>query len=209
MCDASDGDRAIMESFVTATEVARYLSLSPRTVAKMGLAQVAKRYVLERMPSRHSTSRGYRGKLKIVLAAWGDHSLPLKPYKVEAWLKGLKSSKGRLYSKKTREHLKAMLYMLHDAATFFEYLSDELRNPMELVRVQTVKGAPKEKPRRILTKEEFRLLLARILQEPYRVMVLLAACVGLRTSEISALRWSDFDWLRNEVFIQRGIVEGY
>jgi integrase len=60
-----------------------------------------------------------------------------------------------------------------------------------------------------LTKEEFRLLLARILQEPYRVMVLLAACVGLRTSEIFALLWSDFDWLRNEVFIQGSIAEGY
>ena len=66
----------------------------------------------------------------------------------------------------------------------------------------------KEKPRRILTKEEFRQLLARILHQPDRVMVLLAACVGLRTSEIFALLWSDFDWLRNEVFIQRGIVEG-
>src|ERR1700723_2271571 len=32
---------------------------------------------------------------------------------------------------------------------------------------------------------------------------------GLRTSEIFALLWSDFDWLRNEAFIQRGIVEGY
>jgi hypothetical protein len=53
------------------------------------------------------------------------------PYKVEAWLKELKSSKGRAYSKKTREPLKAMLYMLHDAATFFEYLSDEHRNPMD------------------------------------------------------------------------------
>jgi hypothetical protein len=32
---------------------------------------------------------------------------------------------------------------------------------------------------------------------------------GPRTSEIFALLWSDFDWLTNEAFIQRGIVEGY
>ena len=41
------------------------------------------------------------------------------------------------------------------------------------------------------------------------VMVLLAACVGLRRSEIFGLRWSDFNWLLREVFIQRSHVEGY
>jgi hypothetical protein len=40
-------------------------------------------------------------------------------------------------------------------------------------------------------------------------MVLLAACVGLRRSEIFGLRWSDFNWLLREVFIQRSHVEGY
>ena len=40
-------------------------------------------------------------------------------------------------------------------------------------------------------------------------MVLLAACLGLRTSEILGLCWGDFDWLRSEVSIQRGVVEGY
>jgi integrase len=43
----------------------------------------------------------------------------------------------------------------------------------------------------------------------YRVMVLLAACVGLRRSEIFGLKWLDFNWLKNELFIQRSHVEGY
>jgi len=34
MCTASDHEH-FMESFVTATEIAKYLSISPRTVAKM------------------------------------------------------------------------------------------------------------------------------------------------------------------------------
>jgi integrase len=43
----------------------------------------------------------------------------------------------------------------------------------------------------------------------YRVMILLAGCVGLRRSEIFGLKWSDFNWLKNEIFIQRSTVEGY
>lgn len=35
VCCEVIADRYIMESFVTASEVAKYLSLSPRTVAKM------------------------------------------------------------------------------------------------------------------------------------------------------------------------------
>jgi integrase len=179
-------------------------------VSTVTVKDVAIRYEKERMPQRHSTSRGYKGKIKIVLAKWGKHAMPLKPYKVEAWLKTVKTKKGRLYSKKTREHLKAMLYTLHDAATFFEYLSDELRNPMELVRVQTVNGAPKPKPRIVLTQDEFRRLLAQFaVGSAHRVMVLLAACVGLRCSEIFALRWSDINWLKSEIFVQGAVVEGY
>jgi integrase len=96
---------------------------------------------------------------------------------------------------------------LHEAAMFFEYLPITA-NLMELVKVPTVKGAPSEKPRIVLTKEEFRTLLARF-DGMYRVMILLAGCVGLRKSEIFALLWSDFNWLLNEVFIQRANVEGY
>jgi integrase len=43
----------------------------------------------------------------------------------------------------------------------------------------------------------------------YRLMVMLAACVGLGRSEIFGLRWSAFNWLLREVFIQRSHVEGY
>ena len=54
---------------------------NPEATPAITLDQVADRYVLERMPSRHSTSRGYLGKLKIVRAAWGKHVLPLNPAK--------------------------------------------------------------------------------------------------------------------------------
>jgi integrase len=57
-------------------------------------------------------------------------------------------------------------------------------------------------------KDEFRLLLARFVGM-YRVMVLLAACVGLRRSEIFGLKWSDFNWRLPEIFIQRSHLNDY
>ena len=39
-------------------------------------------------------------------------------------------------------------------------------------------------------------------------MVLVAASLGLRASEIMGLRWSDFDWDNRTVLIRRGVVNG-
>jgi integrase len=38
-------------------------------------------------------------------------------------------------------------------------------------------------------------------------MALLCVCLGLRISEVLALRWSDVDWLASRLSVQRGIVE--
>lgn len=171
------------------------------------LDRVADRYVNERMPERHTTSRGYLGKLKIIRAKWGKSALPLDPSEVEFWLKELKSTKGTLYSKKSREAIRSMLCIIHTAAMFFKAIPITA-NPMMLVEVKVVKAAPKKKSRIVLSKDEFRLLLKRF-TGMYRVMILLAACVGLRRSEIFGLKWLDFNWLKNEIFVQRGFVEGY
>jgi integrase len=77
------------------------------------------------------------------------------------------------------------------------------RNPMELV---TIKGATKRiKKTRSLTVEEFQKLLKE-LEEPFRTMALVCACLGLRISECLALRWSDVDWLNGTLCVERGIV---
>ena len=39
-------------------------------------------------------------------------------------------------------------------------------------------------------------------------MVLVAACLGLRASEIMGLQWQDFNWEDLTVFIRRGVVNG-
>jgi integrase len=54
--------------------------------------------------------------------------------------------------------------------------------------------------------EQFRALLKE-LHEPFATMALLAVCLGLRISEVLALRWSDVDWLQSRISIRRGIVQ--
>ncbi len=78
-------------------------------------------------------------------------------------------------------------------------------NPISLVRVE---GSSKRlRQPRILSVKEFRLLLEQ-LEEPIRTMCIVAACLGLRASELVGLQWGDFDWESLQVHIQRGVVIG-
>lgn len=99
-----------------------------------------------------------------------------------------------------------MLNMLNDVAMLWEYIPVE-RNPMSLIEIQGAGRRTKEPI--ILSMDDFRKLLTEIKEEPYRTMTLLAGCLGLRIIELLGLRWRDFDWLRSEVRIERGAVEGY
>lgn len=77
---------------------------------------------------------------------------------------------------------------------------------MELVEIRGV--TKRQKPPRVLTRDEFWKLL-KFLREPYRTMVLVAQCLGLRISEVMALQWSDFDFANLTVRVQRGVVHGH
>ncbi|HEV2201559.1 MAG TPA: site-specific integrase [Bryobacteraceae bacterium] len=77
--------------------------------------------------------------------------------------------------------------------------------PIALVRVKG--GTKREVQPRVLETGEFQRLAARI-GEPYRTMVLVAGCLGLRVSEIVGLQWGDFDMENRTVLVQRGIVHG-
>jgi len=39
-------------------------------------------------------------------------------------------------------------------------------------------------------------------------MVLIAACLGLRASEIMGLQWGDFDWEDRTLLVRRSVVQG-
>ena len=101
---------------------------------------------------------------------------------------------------KTKVNLRSLFHLVYEHARRWE-LTD--RNPIDLVRQR---GGRRSIPR-VLAPGEIRLLLHQ-LGEPYRTMVLVAACLGLRASEIMGLQWGDFNWEDFTVFIRRGVVNG-
>jgi integrase len=115
----------------------------------------------------------------------------------QLWLKSL------TLSPKSRAHVRNMLYMLLDFA-MWAGVTEVGRNPMELV---VVRGATKRQRKpRSLTVEQFQELYAE-LKEPFQTIALMCVCFGLRISECLALKWSDLDWLKGTLKIERSIVE--
>jgi integrase len=78
------------------------------------------------------------------------------------------------------------MYRLFEKAMLLELIPLE-RNPMCLVELKGV--SKRKKSPRILTVEEFGALLKELVH-PYRCMVLLAGCIGLRISEVLGLCWT-------------------
>jgi integrase len=182
---------------------------SPDIAPPITVVQVAQRYLLERLPERHSTSRGYKVKLKVICRDWGNKPMPLKPFEVEQWLKTVKKLRSEeVYAGRTREHFKALISTLHDLAMFWEY-TPLTRNPMSLFKSR---GSSKPvRPPVILTIEQFGALFREIKQdgEPYPTLVFLDACSGIRESELFGLRWRNIDWQRAEVSVEQAVVEGH
>ncbi len=151
------------------------------------------------MPSRSETSRVYRSWLhNHILPHWGDKSITdVQARPVELWLRQLD------LSPKSRSHVRNLLRALMEFAMWCGIL-DVTRNPIDLV---VVKGATQRirKPRS-LTVEQFQRLSA-FLKTPFNTMALVSVCLGLRVSELLALKWRDVDWLGAKLNIERGIVK--
>jgi len=165
--------------------------IEPATVG--GLVE---RYISEELPERYSTQQSYLAILKRwIRPKWGDYRLSdVKAVAVEQWLKTLE------LAPKTKVHIRNLMHLLYENARRWE-LAD--LNPIELVRQS---GRRLSIPR-VLRLEEVQALLAQ-LEDPYRTMVLVAVCLGLRVSEIMGLQWGDFDWENQTVLVQRSVVHG-
>jgi integrase len=166
----------------------------------MLVSELIERYKTDRMPQRTSTKRGYLSKLKNhIIPRWGNttvEDLMGSPYEVEQWLKHHKGAP------KSKVHLRGLLSNLLEQAMLFGIVPVG-RNPMELVRITG--ASRRSKKRVILTFEQFANLLAE-LSEPYRTMAILAACVGLRASEIIGLKWFDIDLEGLTISVDRAVV---
>jgi integrase len=96
------------------------------------------------------------------------------------------------------------MHLLFERAMLWE-LIDVQRNPIELIRLRGI--SKRRKRPLVLTPEQLWTLLER-LTEPYKTMVIVAICTGLRVSEILALRWEHIDFERETMLIQQGVVHG-
>ena len=173
------------------------LNLHHRFGRPISIGALIDHYVERELPERrHSTQRSHSSTLnRWILPRWGDRPLEeIKPVAVEEWLRSL------TLAPKTKVNLRSLFHLIYEHARRWE-LTD--RNPIDLVRQR---GGRRCIPR-VLTPSEIRLLLAQLV-EPYHTMVLAAACLGLRASEIMGLQWQDFDWEDLTVFIRRGVVNG-
>jgi len=52
------------------------------------------------------------------------------------------------------------------------------------------------------------IAVTELVLQPFKTMVTIAMCLGLRVSEILGLRWGDFDWEGLAISIQRAYVLG-
>jgi integrase len=163
---------------------------------------LADRYVREALPERFSTRVSYLSFLNRHLKPRWDElpieSIAKNPFMVEQWLGEL------TLARKTRSHLKALMHRLFEYAMKWRLL-DVQRNPMDLVEVKG--GSKRRKKPRVLTVEEFYALL-NLFPDPYRTMVIVAQCLGLRVSEIMALQWQDIDFEQLTIAVRRGVVHG-
>ncbi len=159
---------------------------------------VIARYEQEEMPERHSTRISYQSYIENhIKPRWENVPLNgVKPMAVEDWLKGL------ALAPKTKSHICSLMHTIFSCAQRWELTE---RNPLDLVRVKG--GTKREKDIHILTTEEFNTLMTH-LREPYRTMVLVAGCLGLRVSEIMGLKWEDVDSSNSTVSIRRSVVHG-
>jgi len=163
--------------------------------------ELVERYIAEELPERKSTRTFYLPWINNhILPHWGAKPISAvqKPIAVEQWLKAL------TLSPKSRVHIRSLMHMVFECAMRWGIV-EAGRNPMSFVRI---KGATKKvRHRRALTIAQVQTVL-NFLAEPFRTMITIAVCLGLRVSEIMGLQWGDFDFAEGTVQIQRGVVIG-
>jgi len=150
---------------------------------------------LEQERLAFSTKLSYTSFLKNwILPAWGAHRLEeVHTMRVEQWLRDL------TLEPTTKRHIRNLMHVVFESAARWELIQ---ANPISRVRQGGCRRADPE----ILTVEEFQALLNAITDLRVRTLVILAGCLGLTRSELTGLRWSDFDWTNAVLTIQRGVV---
>jgi integrase len=70
------------------------------------------------------------------------------------------------------------------------------------------RGVKRKRRPTILSQQQFGILIANTREDHIRVLLILGMCLGLRLSELLALKWHDIDWEGFAIFVRRAIVLG-
>jgi integrase len=165
------------------------------------IGALADRYIEEYLPELAKSTRDtWEGVINLhIKPRWGTvPALAVKPMAVDEWLKSLPlsaSSKGRA---------RRLLKQLIDKAMYWE-LIPIVTNPVKLAKVR---GVTKRTKKIILLTPEQVATLIDALEEPYSIVILISACLGLRIEETAALQWDDFDFVGKTVEIRRAWTHG-
>jgi integrase len=170
---------------------------------RVAMGQVIDRFLAEELPERFTTGKAYASLLSFhVRPKWGDYTLAdVRPFAVEQWIRALD------LAPKTKRNLKSVLMVMFNCAMRWELLDPSGHNPMRLVRVPG--GTKRKKKPRVLGTTEFQRLLAEVRGVLYRTVVMTCAGLGLRISEVTGLKWSDFDFESGKVHVQRNVTVGH
>src|ERR1700690_881065 len=117
--------------------------------------------------------------------------------KVEAWLKGKRTVKGKPMARGSKAKLRNIMSAVFTYALRHRWMD---RNPMREVR----QSAKREQVPARLTADE----LGRLMNEldlMHSVMILLLVPTGMRRGEIMALQWQDVNWLEKTLTIHKSI----
>ena len=188
---AAEGMRLLINDGVAAREPVLFCGVLDRFLLEQKQEQEAEQIT-------HGTLASYRSMIsQHILPKWGDMYLQdVRPALVQDWLRTL------TLSPTYKGHIRSLMYRLFDRAMIWELIGVD-RNPMDLVEVKGI-SKRRKRPRILQVKDAWRILDA--LAQPYRTIVLIALCFGLRISEILGLRWTDFDFKRSAVLILRSAV---
>lgn len=155
------------------------------------------------MPRRFSTRHSYEAYIdNHIFPKWRNVEISkLIPEMIQMWLNAkTRKTTGQLLSGKTKSHIRALMQILFDRAMFWGYLPIA-RNPGELVKI---KGGTRRSSRpNVLSPEQLELLIDHIQEDYVRLMVVTSICLGLRFSEVLALKWMDIDWKALMIYVRR------
>lgn len=123
----------------------------------------------------------------------------VRPLVIDQWFKNLN------LAPTTKASIRSVLSVCFTLAALHEYIPPMEKNPMTLIKLKGV--SKRQKKIAEITFEQFQAIY-RALPEPLNVMLLVDGALGLRISELVALKWEDFDEKAKTVAIRRKFTRG-